>query len=134
MLGSGSGGNAVVLESGSARLLIDAGFSCREIERRMAQRGADPTSFKSVFLTHEHDDHCRGIDRFCRRFGASLHATAGTLAGLPLSEAAAGAARPVRSGEKYEVGGFEVEPFLVPHDAREPVGVVVEDAAGRRIG
>jgi phosphoribosyl 1,2-cyclic phosphodiesterase len=134
VLGSGSGGNAVVVESAGERLLIDAGFSCRELERRLAERGLAPTDFQSVILTHEHEDHCRGVDRFCRRSGAPLYLTAGTLAEIRLSEAVAQSSIALRSGERREVGSFEVEPFLVPHDAREPIGVVVQDSLGRRLG
>ena len=87
----------------------------------------------AVVYTHEHADHCRGAARFALRHGTPVYATAGTLAMLPL--AARGVdCRTIRSGVKVAVGGFEVEPFAVPHDAREPVGLVVEDLAGRRVG
>jgi phosphoribosyl 1,2-cyclic phosphodiesterase len=134
VLGSGSAGNAVVVESRGRRLLLDAGFSCRELCRRLAAAGVAPESIEALVLTHEHDDHCRGADRFCSRYGIPLHATAGTLEALPLAPGPRGGARLVRSGEVTEVAGFAVEPFLVPHDAREPVGLVVEDGAGRRVG
>lgn len=100
----------------------------------MAACGVEPTGFDALLITHEHSDHCRGADRFHRRHGAPLFLTAGTLEGLSLSEEAAAASTVIRSGERREIGGFEVEAFLIPHDAREPVGLVVEDGAGRRIG
>lgn len=135
VLGSGSSGNAVVVESGDCRLLLDAGFSCRELERRMARRGIEPETVSALVLTHEHGDHLRGTDRFHRRWGTPLYATAGTLEGAAgLGEAAQRAVRPIRSGEPWQVGSFELEAFLVPHDAREPVGLVIEDGAGRRLG
>jgi phosphoribosyl 1,2-cyclic phosphodiesterase len=134
VLGSGSAGNAVVVESGSRRLLIDAGFSCRELSRRLVAAGVAPESIEALLITHEHDDHCRGADRFCSRHGIPLYATAGTLESLPLSPGAKGGSHVLRSGEPREVAGFAVEAFLVPHDAREPVGFVVEDPAGRRLG
>lgn len=134
VLGSGSGGNAVVVEAGGRRLLIDAGFSCRELERRLALAGLAPEGFDGLVVTHEHEDHVRGADRFCRRHGVPLFATAGTLEGSPLSEAVGRGATVIRSGEPWEIGGFRLEAFGIPHDAREPVGLVVEDDSGRRVG
>jgi len=134
ILGSGSRGNAVVVESGRHRLLLDAGFSCRQLERRMTAVGIDPTTFDAVVLTHEHSDHVRGVERFSRRHRLPVYATEGTLAETPLCEDAARRAVTLRSGERREVAGFEVEPFAIPHDAREPVGLVVEDGAGHRLG
>jgi phosphoribosyl 1,2-cyclic phosphodiesterase len=134
VLGSGSGGNSVVVEASGRRLLIDAGFSCREIERRLALAGLAPQGFDALVVTHEHEDHVRGADRFCRRHGVPLFATAGTLDGSPLSEAVHRGATVIRSGEPWEVGGFRLEAFGIPHDAREPVGLVVEDDFGRRVG
>jgi phosphoribosyl 1,2-cyclic phosphodiesterase len=132
VLGSGSGGNAVVVESGSHRLLLDAGFSCRELEQRMIAVGVDPDTIAALVLTHEHIDHGRGAGRFARRHKVPVYATAGTLEGVRL---AAGTPTVVLcSGEPCEAAGFLIEPFVLPHDAREPVGLVVEDGAGRRIG
>lgn len=134
VLGSGSGGNAVVVESAGRRLLLDAGFSCRELERRMKQVGADPKGFDAVVLTHEHEDHVRGAARFGGRHDIPIYATEGTLRGAELRGATAAALVEIRSGEPFEAGGFRIEPFAIPHDAREPVGFVVEDGAGRRVG
>jgi phosphoribosyl 1,2-cyclic phosphodiesterase len=134
VLGSGSGGNAVVVESAGRRLLLDAGFSCRELERRMRFAGIDPKSISALLLTHEHDDHVRGADRFARRHGLTLWATRGTIAGSELGADVVERAELLDSGRPVEVAGFEVEPFAIPHDAREPVGFVVTDGAGRRVG
>jgi phosphoribosyl 1,2-cyclic phosphodiesterase len=134
VLGSGSGGNAVVIESGPHRLLIDAGFSCRELVRRMKKLDFDPATLGGVVLTHEHIDHCRGADRFARKFRLPVYATEGTLAGIGLREEVARSAVMLFSGEPCEVAGFSVEPFLLPHDAREPVGLVIQDPHGRRLG
>jgi phosphoribosyl 1,2-cyclic phosphodiesterase len=133
VLGSGSSGNAVVVESGSKRLMVDAGFSCREIERRLGSIEIDPSTIDALVLTHEHGDHCRGASRLVRRHGMAVHATAGTLEGAGL-EGQQFSTAVIRSGETSEIGGFEVEPFAIPHDAREPVGLVIEDDRGRRLG
>jgi phosphoribosyl 1,2-cyclic phosphodiesterase len=134
VLGSGSGGNAVVLESGSRRILLDAGFSCREIEQRMKLVGIDPRTIEALVLTHEHTDHCRGAERFARRHRLTVYATVGTLESSPLSPETAERAVVLRSGEPCEVAGFALEPFALPHDAREPIGLVIEDGLGRRVG
>jgi phosphoribosyl 1,2-cyclic phosphodiesterase len=134
ILGSGSGGNAVVVESGERRILIDAGFSCRELARRMALLGVDPKGIAAVVLTHEHQDHCRGVDGFAKRYKVPVLATAGTREGAGLREDRFRSTVLIRSGEPREVAGFVIEPFLIPHDAAEPVGFVVEDPCGRRLG
>jgi phosphoribosyl 1,2-cyclic phosphodiesterase len=132
VLGSGSAGNATLVECGGARLLIDAGFSCRELERRMHSLGVEPDTLGGVVLTHEHDDHVRGADRLARRWGVPVWATEGTLAECRgLSAEVYAAAGTLVSGTPAEVGGFLVEPFTVPHDAREPVQFVFSDGASR---
>ncbi|HEX5715866.1 MAG TPA: MBL fold metallo-hydrolase [Thermoanaerobaculia bacterium] len=137
VLGSGSGGNSVVVESGPNRLLIDAGFSCRELMRRMKTLDFDPATLGGLVLTHEHVDHCRGADRLAHKLKIPVYATKGTLAGTRLRQEvhlSAVTRGILRSGEPREIAGFLVEPFSLPHDAREPIGMVVEDSLGRRVG
>ncbi len=131
VLGSGSGGNAVIVESGPHRLLIDAGFSCREIVKRMKRLEFDPSSLGALVITHEHNDHCRGAQRFAKKFKLPVYGTAGTLNGAGLSGEGT---LEIRSGEIREAAGFVIEPFLLPHDAAEPIGLLVEDPYGRRVG
>ena len=133
-LGSGSSGNSLVVERGNRRLLIDAGFSCRQIEKRLAVLGLEASGLDAILLTHEHGDHARGIDLMCRRYGLPVYMTAGTLESVKLSDQARSAAVVIASGRPTEVKGFEVEAFGLPHDAREPVGFLVEDTDGRRVG
>lgn len=92
----------------------------------------DPASIEAVVLTHEHGDHCRGVLRFARRHSPSIYATPGTMAGKSLRKVAG--VLPLRAGAAFEVAGLRVEPFAIAHDAREPVGFVVEDSAGHRVG
>ena len=135
VLGSGSRGNAVVVESEGRRILLDAGFSCKQIERRLDEVGVDPASLAAVVLTHEHGDHVRGTDVLARRYGLPVYATAGTLEeSHELSTEVRAAARLLASGVRVEVAGFEIEPFAIPHDAHEPVGLVVKAANGQRLG
>ncbi len=130
VLGSGSRGNAVVVESEGRRVLVDAGFSCRQLELRLEILGIEPGQIDALLLTHEHGDHCRGAELFARRYGVRVWGTQGTLDAVSLP--APGSA--YCSGERFEIAGFEVVPFAIPHDAREPVGLVLEDTAGRRMG
>lgn len=134
VLGSGSAGNAYVITDGHTTLLVDCGFSAREVSRRMALAGLDASSVDAVFVTHEHGDHLRGLDVFCRRHarGASVYASAGTRRAGRLDELAADVAC-VRCGEPVRVGDLEVLPFRVSHDAAEPLGYRVS-AGSRSIG
>ena len=134
VVGSGSSGNAVVVESGGRAILIDAGFPRRRIESTLETLGLAPESLDALLLTHEHYDHVRGAGQIARRHRLPVYATEGTLQGSDVGAVAE--TRTIRSGEPFEVRGrhggvrFRVEPFRVPHDAREPVGFVVEDSAG----
>jgi len=135
VLGSGSRGNAVVVESQGRRILLDAGFSCRMLEQRMAGAGIDAASLEAVVLTHEHGDHVRGVDRLARKHRLPVYATAGTLDHTSgLSAQARKQCHTVASGRPQEVAGFEIEPFTIPHDASEPVGFVVSAPDGCRLG
>lgn len=134
VLGSGSAGNSLLVESGGRRLLIDAGFSCREIERRCRRLGVDVASLEALVLTHEHSDHSRGADRLARRFRLPVYATSGTLGALKWSREASPGLMAMSSGWPYEIAGFSVEAFAVPHDAVQPVGLVIADDEGRRLG
>jgi len=134
VLGSGSRGNCSVLDAGSEALLIDAGFSCREIVRRLGQVGVDPAAVSAVVVTHEHVDHVRGLRVFARKYGPALYLTPGTRGALerPLADVDA-AIRTIIPGAVFNVGPFEVLPFPVSHDAAQPVGLSIS-VAGRVLG
>ena len=133
VLGSGSSGNSLIVESGSRRLLIDAGFSGRELEKRLKIAGVDPESLDALILTHEHSDHSRGAPVMARRYGLDLYATTGTLEKMG-TDLKGIAARQIKSGSISDIGNFQIEPFAIPHDAVEPVGLVIEDRVGHRFG
>ena len=122
VLGSGSRGNAVLLESGDTRVLVDAGFAPRELAQRLAAVGVAPESIAACVVTHEHADHVKGAAAASARWGWQLYATTGT--------AAAGAAlldadvRAVDARAGFTVGGLELRTVPTPHDAAEPVAVV----------
>ena len=133
VLGSGSAGNSVIVESGSHRVLVDAGFSCRQLEKRLQAMGVEPQSVESIVLTHEHGDHVRGAAQFAKRSGATIYATRGTLEKSGLANTKTPTVE-LASSKPQRLAGFLVHPFSVPHDAREPIGVVLEDGSRRRVG
>jgi phosphoribosyl 1,2-cyclic phosphodiesterase len=132
VLGSGSSGNAVLLESDGTRLLIDAGFGPRTLARRMKLAGVDAASVAACVVTHDHSDHVSGAGRAAQRWGWQVFATEGTveasdLVGTHVTRFAA--------GETLRVGSFDVEAVATPHDATEPVGVLVTAvSSGARAG
>lgn len=130
-LGSGSGGNAIVIEAGATRILVDCGFSCREMERRLARVGMEPASLDAILITHEHDDHVRGAARFAGRHRLPLWLTPGTCAGWTAADKPA--FELFSPHDPFVVRDLEITPFPIPHDAREPCQFVVSDG-GFRIG
>jgi phosphoribosyl 1,2-cyclic phosphodiesterase len=132
VLGSGSRGNAVYVSDGTTSILVDAGFSAREIDRRMRCRELDPGRLNAILLTHEHTDHVRGIERLVRRHRLPVYLTAGTLAGAPslreLPELST-----ITCGREFRIDSLTVRPFSIAHDARDPSGFSI-GANGDRIG
>jgi phosphoribosyl 1,2-cyclic phosphodiesterase len=75
ILGSGSRGNAILVETEGVRLLVDAGFSGRDLERRLAAAGIEPSTLTALLVTHDHGDHTRGMGIFARRWKTPLYLT-----------------------------------------------------------
>lgn len=130
-LGSGSRGNALLVESAQTLVLVDCGLTLKAIEERLAGLGRDPRDIDAVLITHEHSDHVRGISAFARRYRTPVRMTAGTAAGsasrtLPKLET-------FNCHRRFEIGDLIVEPFPVPHDAREPCQFVFS-GSGKRLG
>ncbi|HSJ10235.1 MAG TPA: MBL fold metallo-hydrolase [Longimicrobiales bacterium] len=135
VLGSGSGGNATLVETRDARVLIDAGFSGRDLERRMRDVEVDPATLSAIVITHDHGDHTRGMGVLARRFGVALHLTERTriaCSGLLFGDEDI---RTYASSSPFRIGSLEVRPFLTVHDAADPVAVTVCDTdSGARLG
>src|ERR1051325_8117896 len=122
VLGSGSRGNATLVESGGTRLMIDVGFGPRILKKRLEPLGLSPESVDACIVTHEHSDHIRGAARVARRFHWPLFMTEGTYNGSRLSALGTSAAR-FRTGATLEFPDLIVETFRTPHDASEYIGV-----------
>lgn len=130
VLGSGSRGNALVVESGNSRLLVDVGFGPGEMARRLARLGLSPADIRHVLLTHEHSDHMGGALACARRFGWRLFLTHGSSVGFGEGKLH-GHASIIGSHQSFVLDDFSVQPFPVPHDAREPVHFVFSDGNSR---
>jgi phosphoribosyl 1,2-cyclic phosphodiesterase len=132
-LGSGSQGNALVVESGSTRVLLDCGFGLADSAARLARLGLAPSDLSAIVVTHEHDDHIGGVARLARKHGIPVWLTHGTLNGFEALFAEVASVNVISGYAAFSVGGLHVEPYPVPHDAREPAQFVFGDGA-RRLG
>jgi phosphoribosyl 1,2-cyclic phosphodiesterase len=133
VLASGSGGNACVVESGRTRVLVDAGLSAREIERRMRDRGIEPESIAALFVTHEHNDHGSGALVFASRWACPIVATDGTGAALGLEGDLFSPFIRVEGGRGGRIGDVSYRAFATPHDAAESVAYAFEDGGARLV-
>jgi phosphoribosyl 1,2-cyclic phosphodiesterase len=131
VLASGSAGNALLLECGADRVLVDAGLSLDALERALGRLGLAPADVGAVVLTHEHEDHARGAGALSRAAGVRVHATAATAAASAAILAGADVCA-FAAGTPFAAGPFEITAFPVPHDAADPVGLAIA-AAGRRV-
>jgi phosphoribosyl 1,2-cyclic phosphodiesterase len=142
-LGSGSEGNALVVEAVEAgattRVLLDCGFGLRDCERRLARLGLEPASLAAIIVTHEHGDHVGGVERMARKHALPVWMTYGTfvasrIGGVGMIKAALDIeVNLVDAHAPFAIGAIELHPFPVPHDAREPAQFVFSDGA-RRLG
>ena len=130
-LGSGSRGNATLVNWGQTHLLIDCGFSVREAEQRLARFGLVPTDLGAILVTHEHSDHIKGVAALARRYGLPVYMTPGTWFSRDMGELPD--LHLIHSYTPFVLGDMKVLPVAVPHDAREPAQFVFE-YAGRRLG
>lgn len=128
-LGSGSRGNATVVSHGKTTLLVDCGFSARETEKRMQRFDLDPNQLSGIVVTHEHADHINGVRVLARKYRIPVYATAGT-AGC-LAADVKELIHEFSCHEIFNIGDVEVQPFPVPHDAREPSQFVFSDGQHR---
>lgn len=132
-MGSGSKGNTMVVEAGSTRLLLDCGFGMRELTRRLGRLGLAPADIDGILVTHEHGDHVGGVGRYVAKFRIKTYMTYGTHVAVGSDCPLAECLEIIDSHSGFAVGDFEVQPFPVPHDAREPVQYVLSDGS-RRLG
>ena len=132
-LGSGSAGNATLVEAGrgatTRRLLIDCGFSLRELESRLARVGLDADRLDAVFITHEHGDHIGCAVTLARRHGLPLWMSRGTWHAIGAPELPNLTVRFARDGQTIDMDELQITPFTVAHDAQEPLQLRCSDGA-----
>ena len=130
-LGSGSKGNAWLIQAGGTRIMVDCGFGPREAGKRLARLGLDVSDLNAILVTHEHGDHGRGVARLAGKARCSTWLSHGTHAMLDASGSAPTSAQIVEAERKFAIGDLEITPYPVPHDAREPMQFVFSDGACR---
>lgn len=132
VLGSGSSGNAVLVESDGTRVLVDAGFGPRALAGRLKATGVDPSSIDACFLTHDHSDHVSGVARAAKRWGWAVFATDGTAQSPALATVSV---TPLPVNAALRIEGLEITALATPHDASEPVGFLATAVStGARAG
>jgi phosphoribosyl 1,2-cyclic phosphodiesterase len=131
-LGSGSRGNATLIQSAGTLVLVDCGFPARELVRRCELLGVDPARIDAILVTHEHGDHIRGVGAVARKFRLPVWMTHGTYRAHDCGELPDLQLFGSHDGS-FKLGDLTVTPVPVPHDAREPCQYTFA-AAGARFG
>lgn len=130
-LGSGSRGNAWLVQKGSTLVMVDCGFGLAETTQRLARRGVAPEAVSAIVLTHEHSDHARGAARFAARHGCALWMTHGCWAMFAATGDLPAKTCLFDPDQRLTIGELELMPYPIPHDAREPVQYVFSDGRVR---
>lgn len=125
VLGSGSVGNSLVVESDGVAVLVDAGFSGKDLERRMRDVDIDPASLAALVVTHDHGDHTRGMGIIARRFHIPVYLTDKTRIACTSLLNGEEELHSYSACDPFRIGPFEVQPFLTVHDAADPVAVTI---------
>jgi phosphoribosyl 1,2-cyclic phosphodiesterase len=126
VLGSGSEGNATLVESNGVAILVDAGFSGKDLEQRLEMAGVAPASVAGIIITHDHGDHTRGMGVLARRFGTPLYLTEKTHVACAALLSGKEDVQRYASSEPFRIGPFEIQPFLTVHDAADPVAIAIK--------
>ena len=133
VLGSGSTGNATLVEAGETRILIDAGLGPRSLAERLQDAGVDPASLAAIFVSHEHSDHSRGAAPFSAKWGVRLAGSRGTYAAAGFGAVEIAGYDVLSAGVTRQVGALAITAVALPHDAAEPLAFVVA-ANGQSLG
>ncbi|MEW6347800.1 MAG: MBL fold metallo-hydrolase [Thermodesulfobacteriota bacterium] len=128
---SGSSGNSYLVEAESAKLLIDAGLTAKQIVLRLGQVGVDPGDLHAIVVSHAHSDHVKGVGVLSRKFKIPVWMNEGTRSVIGDSLGKIDTWEAFETGKSFQVAGFKIHPFAVPHDCKDPVGFrITREAAG----
>ena len=131
-LGSGSEGNGLLIQCEATTVLLDCGFSLADTTARLGRLGVAPQQLTALLVTHEHSDHIAGVARLARRYDLPVYASFGTLMALR-DQLVENQMHAITSDIPFALEALAIEPFAVPHDAREPLQFVVGNGS-RRLG
>jgi phosphoribosyl 1,2-cyclic phosphodiesterase len=135
VLGSGSVGNATLVEADGVCVLVDAGFSGKDLEDRIRAVGVEPEHVAGIVITHDHGDHTRGMGVLARRFGTPLYLTRRTADACRALLSGKEEIREYASSGPFRIGPLEVNAFLTVHDAVDPVAVTIRHVrTGAKMG
>ncbi|UCD90993.1 MAG: MBL fold metallo-hydrolase, partial [Desulfobacterales bacterium] len=133
MLASGSKGNAIFLSGGSTSILIDAGLSGIEIERRLLSKGLCPEDLDAILVSHEHSDHVHGVGVLSRRFSLPVYINRKTQKAATIQLGDIYDVKNFECGSTFKIENLTIHPFSISHDAEDPAGFTISQN-GAKIG
>ena len=132
-LGSGSSGNSALVYTEKTFVLVDAGISAKQLRIRLKDVGVDPDKLDGILITHEHGDHTKGLEVFCRKLDVPIYCNAVTRESLSSNVSSAKTWRIIECGDPFLVGDILINGFPVMHDAVDPMGFIFEKN-GKKLG
>ena len=124
-LNSGSNGNCYYIGNDTDAVLIDVGISCTETEKRMKQLGLTVSKLRAIFVSHEHQDHCKGVSTFANKYQLPVYITTGTALNGP--RLIRHLSKTFVANDSIHIGGLCVSAFQTKHDAADPHNFIVTD-------
>jgi len=131
VLASGSGGNAIYVQKGATRVLVDAGLAGREIDKRLRSIGVDVPKLMGIVVSHEHSDHISGVGILARKVQCPVWLTRGTFDAARSRFKGRERIRFFDNDQAFSIGDLSFQPFVISHDASDPVNFVVDDGQSR---
>lgn len=121
-LASGSSGNSFLVRANGSAILVDAGLSGKQISKRLEEVGMDPGAIRGILVSHEHSDHVKGVGVLSRKYKIPVYMNVGTWKAVEQNMGAINKLEIFETGKIFEISGFRIHPFSVPHDCADPVG------------
>ena len=124
---SGSSGNSLFVETNNTKILIDAGVSCKKIEKALNELEIEPNSLDGILVTHEHSDHVQGLGTLSKKFDLPVFVNQETLDAMPKQKDKISDKniKTFKISDKFEIGDLIINPFSIPHDAANPCGFTI---------